>query len=51
MNISPEMKAWNNCLPEDLWVFDKLIVAKKQGIFVVLVVCQYQNLVNILLSQ
>jgi hypothetical protein len=31
MNISPEMKAWNNCLPEDLWVFDKLIVAKKAG--------------------
>jgi hypothetical protein len=31
MNISPEMRAWNMCLPEDLWIFDKLIVAKKAG--------------------
>ena len=31
MNISPEMRAWNTCLPEDLWIFDKLIVAKKAG--------------------
>jgi hypothetical protein len=31
MNISPEMNAWNTCSLEDLWIFDKLIVAKKAG--------------------
>ena len=31
MKISPEIKAWNNCDLKDLWVFDKLIVAKKAG--------------------
>ena len=31
MNSSPEMNAWSNCALEDLWIFDKLIVAKKAG--------------------
>lgn len=31
MKISPEMKAWNECDSKDLWIFDKLIVAKKAG--------------------
>ena len=34
MNLSPEMIAWNNCALEDLWIFDKLIVAKKAVIYV-----------------
>jgi hypothetical protein len=25
----PEVLAWNNCHPEDLWIFDKLLLSKK----------------------
>ena len=28
---SCEAKAWKNCNPEDLWIFDKLIVARLSG--------------------
>ena len=31
MYLSPEMIAWKNCALDDLWIFDKLIVAKKSG--------------------
>jgi hypothetical protein len=26
-----EVNAWKNCNPEDLWIFDKLIVARRSG--------------------
>lgn len=31
MKLSPDAIAWGNCPSEDLWVFDKLIVAKRAG--------------------
>lgn len=31
MDLSPEMIAWQNCALDDLWIFDKLIIAKKSG--------------------
>jgi hypothetical protein len=31
MVSSPEINAWNKCALDDLWIFDKLIVAKKAG--------------------
>jgi hypothetical protein len=29
MTEDPEVRAWNNCHPDDLWIFDKLLLSKK----------------------
>ncbi len=30
----PEVRAWKNCHPNDLWIFDKLLLSKKLATFV-----------------
>lgn len=29
MTEDPEVRAWKNCHPDDLWIFDKLLLNKK----------------------
>ena len=29
MTEDPEVRAWKNCHPADLWIFDKLLLSRK----------------------